>query len=329
MTDERLPLSGRSGSPERDAAEDAVSACAHRIRLAMAEGADASPGARRAAQAEVLREALASVPPRERNLFIERVEALVPGFEGGRVLTLESGGPDDLARGEPVQVREVAEPEFLARQLVLRAGERQHAERCEIGRRLASAGLASPAGASDGDAGVSPAARARLAEVLGLEASEGAPGGRVLEVCVDLLEQFATVERVAQATWQQMAPESAGPGREGVRAAVRRYVASGDPMDLEAAREEISAARQLTAALLASIAHAGVEVQRVLEGLQPVEIERAARAEKKWNQSVDQACWRKYKELAGKLDGSDVEDRVIRAMAAFAGGLAPTSRRER
>lgn len=118
-----------------------------------------------------------------------------------------------------------------------------------------------------------------------------------------------------------MSPATGGKRRQGIGATLGKFVQGGSEVGREQVADDLARFRQLTAALLASIAQAGVQAYQQMHKLSPSEVERVAKAEKKWNESVEIACWKKYNELAGNLNQAKVEDEIIRAMAAFAEGL--------
>ena len=71
----------------------------------------------------------------------------------------------------------------------------------------------------------------------------------------------------------------------------------------------------MTAALVSSIGKVGSTAFTQMGQISPLNIENMAKNEKKWNESIELAAWRKYRELAGKLDQATVEAEMMRAVA--------------
>lgn len=290
---------------------------ANRLRLLQADLADETAATRREQLAEEVRSALSRVPPGERNEFLEAVEERFPGWEGGRVVTYDGGGGGGAGTATaPTDIAELNDPAFLVRQLVKNADKMTPEQRQSAGERLAAAGIAPP-----GVGAVPAEAVARVKAVLQLDASKQADVGRMLETLAITAEQVLSLDRLVWTTWQQMAPGSAQKRRQGLAEVLSKYVAGGGEVGREQVAADLGRFRQLSAALMASIAQAGEQAYRQMSKMSPSQVEHVAKAEKKWNETVELACWRKYQEMAGRLDQATVESEVIKAMATFAEGL--------
>ncbi|MAY74358.1 MAG: hypothetical protein CMJ31_06460 [Phycisphaerae bacterium] len=307
------PLKGVGLSETGDASwRGLASLTANRLRLIQADLADESAQTRREQLAEEVRSALEQVPAAERNLFLEAVEERFPGWEGGRVVTYEGDGAAGGSTA-PVDIAELNDPAFLIRQLVKKADKMSAEDRSAAGERLAAAGIAPP-----GVGEIPAEAVARVKAALQLATETNADPGRMLECLALMTEQVLSLDRLVWTTWQQMAPGSGHKKRTGVGGVVKSYVGGGSDVGRQQVAEELGRFRQLTAAMLASIAQAGEQAYRQMHKISPQQVEHYAKAEKKWNESVEQACWRKYCEMAGEVDQSSVENEVIKAMATFA-----------
>lgn len=311
-------MSGTGAEPWRELAD----LTANRLRLIQADLADGSVADRREAMASEVRAALQRVPSAERNLFLEVVESRFPGWEGGRVVTYGDGepgggaGPGLAAGVAPSEIAELNDPSFLVRQLVKNAIKMSEAERQAAGERLAGAGIAPP-----GVGEIPAEAAARVKGTLGMGASEGADPGRMLEAFAVMAEQVLSLDRLVWTTWQQMAPGSPLRRRQALSATLGKFVGGGGEVGREQMAEELGRFRQLTAAILATLAQAGEQAFRQMSKVSPEQVEQMVAAERKWGANPEAAAWKKYKQLAGGLDQSRVESEIIRAMAAFAEGL--------
>jgi hypothetical protein len=293
---------------------------ANRLRLIQADLADEGASTRREQLAEEVRTALEQVQPSERNAFIEAVEERFPGWEGGRVVTYGEGSGGVGAGGggaaAPTDIAELSDPGFLVRQLVKAADKMNEADRRAAGERLAAAGIA-PAGVGE----IPAESVARVKAAVQIEASKDVNAGRMLDALAIMAEQVVSLDKLVSTTWSQMAPGSGQRRRQALGLVLAKYLTGSDEVGREQMAQDLGRFRQLTAAMLASIAQAGEQAYRQMAKISPDQVEALAKAEKKWNESVEFACWRKYQELAGSVDPATVESEVIRAMATFAEGL--------
>lgn len=285
---------------------------ANRLRLIQADLADEPAAARQEHLAEEVRSALGEVDPAERNAFLEAVEERFPGWEGGRVVT-RGDGAGGAGVAAPTDIAELNDPAFLVRQLVKNADKLTAEQKKAVGAQLAAAGIA-PEGV--GSIPVDAVERAKAA--LKIQAGGDADVGRMLDVLAAVAPQLLSLDALVWPTWRKMAPGSAIKRRQELAAVLRSYAGGGSEVGREQVLEELGRFRQLTAALLASIAKAGELAYGQTAKMDPHAIESVARNEKKWNESLELACWRKFSELAGSIDQTAVESEMIAAMAGYA-----------
>ncbi len=279
---------------------------ANRLRLIQADLADEPAESRRAHLNDEVKAALEKVPPGERNAFLDAVEERFPAWEGGRVVSGASGG----TLMSPTDMAEFNDPGFLVRQLQKVAASMTEEQRREAGGRLAEAGIA-PAGA--GEVPAEAFARAKAAMQIPVDA--GADTGRMLEAAALLAEQVVLLDTLVWKIWRQMAPESSHRSRGAVGQTIASYVSGTGETGRGQVAEELERFRQLTASMLSSVGKVGGTVYAQISRLSPHNVETMSKAERKWNESVELAAWRKYKELAGKLDQATVENEVLRALS--------------
>ncbi len=279
---------------------------ANRLRLIQADLADEPADQRRAHMRDEVEAALEKVPLADRNAFLDAVEERFPAWEGGRVVS----GAGDGTLLSPTDMAEFNDPAFLVRQLAKVADSMTEAQRREAGERLAAAGIA-PAGVGE----VPAESVARAKEAMRVPAEADADTGRLLEAGALLAEQVVLLDTLVWKIWRQVAPGSSLRGKGNVASTLSSYVAGGGETGRGQVAAELEKFRQLTAALLSSVGRVGETVYGQIARLSPHNIETMAKAEKKWNESVEMAGWRKYKELAGKLDQATVENEVMKAVA--------------
>lgn len=295
-------MSGMGGETWRSLAE----LTANRLRLIQADLADESAESRRAHLDDEVRAALEKVPNAERNDFLELIEDRFPAWEGGRVVSGASEGTLVSA----TDMAEFNDPAFLLRQIMKAAEQMTPEQRREAGERLASVGIA-PSGV--GEIPVESLAKAKASMQAPADADVDA--GRVLEASALLADQVLLLDTLVWKIWRQIAPDSQHRSRTQLGATLSSYLTGSGETGRGEVAESLERFRQLTAALVSSIGKVGSTAFTQLSQLNPNNIETMAKDEKKWNESLELAAWRKYRELAGKMDQATVENEMMRAVS--------------
>lgn len=280
---------------------------ANRLRLIQADLADEPAESRRAHLNDEVKTALEKVPMAERNDFLSAVEDRFPAWEGGRVVT---GGDGSAAMLSATDMAEFTDPGFLLRQLVKTAPSMTEEQRREAGEQLAAAGIA-PAGAGE----IPQEAFSRAKAAMQIPADGDADAGRMLEAGALLAEQVILLDALCWKVWRQIAPESGYRSVVPLNTLLASYVSGSGETGRGQVSEALERFRALTAALTTSVGKVGRTVYAELAEFSPSQVESLAKADKKWNESVELAAWRKYRELAGKLDEATVESKVRQAVS--------------
>lgn len=280
---------------------------ANRLRLIQADLADEPAESRRAHLNEEVKTALEKVPVSERNDFLSAVEDRFPAWEGGRVVT---GGDGSSAMLSATDMAEFTDPGFLLRQLVKAAPTMTDEQRREAGEQLAAAGIA-PAGAGE----IPQEAFSRAKAAMQIPADGEADAGRMLETGALLAEQVILLDALCWKIWRQLSPESGYRSVTPLNTMLASYVSGGGETGRGQVSEALERFRALSAALTSSVAKMGRTVYAELAEFSPSQVESLAKADKKWNESMELAAWRKYREIAGKLDEATVESKVRQAVA--------------
>ena len=295
-------MSGMGGESWRSLAE----LTANRLRLIQADLADEPAESRRAHLDDEVKAALEKVPALEQNDFLELIEDRFPAWEGGRVVSGASEGTLVSA----TDMAEFNDPAFLLRQLAKAAEGMTPEQKREAGERLAAVGIA-PAGV--GEIPVESLSKAKAA--MQIPAESDADPGRVLEASALLSEQVLLLDTLVWKIWRQIAPDSQHRNRTQLGATMASYLTGSGETGRGEVAEGLERFRQLTAALVSSIGKVGSTAFTQLSSLNPNSIEAMAKDEKKWNESLELAAWRKYRELAGKMDQATVENEIMRAVS--------------
>ncbi len=167
----------------------------------------------------------------------------------------------------------------------------------------------------------------RVREALGLDGSGRADPERLAEALVMAVAALGAIDQVTTGAWGQMAPGSGERERSGITDRLGAFLASGAEADRAALQKELDEARLLAVCLLAATPRAGQVSWRHVARLAPERLEGVAKAEKKWNESLEFACWRKYRELAGEMDAAGFEDEVMTAIGSYVRTLLDKRRR--
>ncbi len=160
-------------------------------------------------------------------------------------------------------------------------------------------------------------AHERIRETLGLAAGETLDAARLDDVLSLAIKTLIGIDQVTTGAWGQMAPGSGERTESGIAALAGAYLRSGSESDREALRADLDSARLLAVCLLAATPRAGQVSWRHVARLAPERLEGVAKAEKKWNESLEFACWRKYTQLAGEMDSAGFEDEVMTAIGSY------------
>lgn len=295
-------MSGSGGESWRSLAE----LTANRLRLIQADLADEPADSRRAHLDDEVRAVLEKVPLAERNAFLSVVEDRFPAWEGGRVVS----GVSDGTLVSATDMAEFNDPAFLLRQLMKAADKMTPEQRREAGERLASVGIA-PAGVGE----IPTESMSKAKASMQVPADRDADAGRVLETAALLADQVILLDTLVWKIWRQIAPDSQHRNRTQMGATLSSYITGSGETGRGEVAENLERFRQLTAALVSSIGKVGSTVYAQMGQLNPNNIETMAKNEKKWNESIELAAWRKYRELAGKMDQATVENEVMRAVS--------------
>lgn len=280
-----------------------VDALAARLRLIHADSAGEPAEARRGRLCDEVVRALEAVPPQERGGFVRALAGHFAWWDGA------IGGTEP----SPTFEAQLNDPAFLAERLARVASSLPSDQREAIAARLAAAGLGAKGGAGPGGCPVEP--MERLAAALKAGDDLRAEPGRVVDLAAMLVELVARLDQLAWSTWRAMSSHSEIKRRGPLQDLIRRYLAGDSEVSRGQVAEEVDRLRALTGALLAATSRFGFIAYRQAAKFSPSEIEAVARPEKKAFESLEGACWRKYRQLSGGLDQSTVEAEVLAAVS--------------
>jgi len=285
---------------------------AARLRQLRMDVAGEDPSARKRRIASEVEQALQAIPADKRKAYLDALGDRLPESKAA-MLAVSSA----LASPETHD-----SPEAMAVKLAAAAGGLSETSRREIAERLKKAGFAvveqrpqAPAMA----AGLSQETAAKLF----LEPGRHLDVDRAHKLLAALTEWMTLLEQPAWKLWKEVNP-NAKLKRDGIpngdlKAMIGKYLAG----DAEVSTEQIIAvlqkSRRLVAGLMIALGMAGRQYASAHHyRFSPLAIEDIARTEKKWSESLEAACWRKYRELAADSSEAAIEKELKDAIAKSA-----------
>ncbi|MDR1497341.1 MAG: hypothetical protein LBS59_02825 [Puniceicoccales bacterium] len=290
---------------------DWVLATAHRLRFFQANFANDSRESRDAFLEEELRRLLEPVPAAKRQEYLAALAEKFPTWEDLAATAL------DTAATAKAQTTEEIWRLFL--QTLPRFTPEQ---RAAITQRLAEEGLVKIATDS-----LSPETMGDVAEKLKFTAADKIDPARLGKVFAALAEFAAMSDQLVWNVWKSLAPKSTlrRDGSAGdLRTAVRRSV-TGDPeVSATQIARQLERLRQLTAALIASLAPAAKTFARQHNSrYAPDAVRELVKLEGGTSLfgNTDARRWKKYSELAQGISGDSIQTALIASVTQYAEDL--------
>jgi hypothetical protein len=309
-----------------------VASLAARLRMLYADSSHLTAEERRQDLLSEIEHALRQSDSDERAAMARALLESLPGWEASLSVQAPTQGPSPTPRDA-----ELRDPAFLVERLEEIAGALTDAQRDAIGVRLAIAGIGGPTAPAAKPASDPPPAPgdwpadsvARLNALLRAEDSASPDSARLIELACAMTDLVTKLDQLAWSTWRAMSPRSEFKRRTSTQEAMRRYLAGDPAVSRENVAEEIDRLRRLAGALISTVAKVGFVAYRQVAKNAPHEIEVLAKPEKKAFESLEVACWKKYRQLAGNLDQALVESEMLSAMSdsveALVRGISRTS----
>lgn len=287
---------------------------AARLRLLQADlAAEAGPSRVQLLQEE-LESALSQINPDDRLGFLRELEEQFPVME----TTLQS---PEVAQAPVIKEQAAVgrDAESLAQALIALASKLPEARRRTLIRQLAEGGLSEGGTRSASD--WSPAAMKLLEETLKASQQSGlnVDEARLLETAALLTQLVVSLDQPLWRIWKELAPKSALRRQGDLQKTLAGYITGNQEVSRAQVQQELEALRKLIAAVVQSVGQVGKSLGRSFRPLTPMEIEAAARNEKRMMESIEAVCWRKYLELSRQhLDEAAIDANVRQIIATHA-----------
>src|SRR6185369_3893791 len=261
-----------------------ASGLASRLKLILANFADDPSAVRQGYITEEIERALKTVSPTRRKAYLDCLAERFPAWEG-----IRSTAESDVQVGSaPLQ------PEELVANLVQLAPTLSPEARAAFASQLQAAGL-SVKESADAFLEIPP----ELQKKLGLAAGKRLQVERAVKLLVITTDLALVLEQLAWALWKQLAPKSAIRKESELSRLAGSYLAGDAEVSTAQLSQPVEKTRRLIAGLLGAVGRAGSSyAKKYVTRLSPEVIEDWAKMEKKWNESLETACWRKFVQQA-------------------------------
>jgi hypothetical protein len=158
-----------------------------------------------------------------------------------------------------------------------------------------------------------------LLKRLGLDASRSFSTDRVAKTLAMLLDTTLALDQLVWTLWKQIAPRSVVRREADFAKLSGEFLAGSNEVSAAQVIQTLERTRKLVASLLGAIGRAGAAYARERARLfDPDAIQASAGPEKKWNESMEFASWRKYVQLCKEYGAEPVIEKGIQEAIARA-----------
>jgi hypothetical protein len=285
-----------------------ASGLAARLKLLQANFADDDASTRHDFIVQEIENALKGIVPEKRKRLLD---ALAERFPNGKM-----AAPAAVLR--PSSPAEPETPEALLDRALSVLPSLSARQQTEFKEKLEAAGFVQER-AGGGAIEATPELQKRLA----LSGSAALNPDRAAKTLGLLLDMVLTMDQLAWTLWKQLAPKSTYKREFDLGKLSADYLVGSPEVSTPQVTQTLERTRKIIAGLLGAVGRAGNTFARERARLfDPNAIEADARGEKKWNESLEFACWRKYVQLCKEYGAEPVIEKGIQeAMAKAAENL--------
>jgi hypothetical protein len=281
-------------------------ALAARLRVLQANFADDDPATRQEYIVEEIERALKGTVPEKRKALLAALSDRFPSFQVA-VVTRDSQAPS------PVSIP--AAPEDLLDSLIKALPGLSNEQRAEFAAKLKAAGLTALAEPSGANLEAPP----ELVKRLGLTADQTLNPPRSGKALALLMDMVLTMDQLVWTLWKQIAPKSTVRREADLIKLSGQYLTGSQEVSTAQVTQALERTRKMVAGLLGAVGRAGATFARERTRLfDPNAIRADAQAEKKWNESMEFACWRKYEQLCKEYGAEPMIEKSIQEAVAKA-----------
>jgi hypothetical protein len=294
-------------------------ALASRLRLVQAELADERPEVRQEQLDGEIERVLAAMQPAEREAFLRELMRSFPGENGEAVKSSAVQAP--AAPSGPTLPKEPgALADFVAEALLKNWGSLGAEQKKALTAKLTQGGVVAPS--TGGGGGTLPESVVRdLRGKLQLGSTESPDPARVSELAAMTVDFVMGVDRLVWGMWsRKISPMSAIRSTGPMQRFMREYVTGKiDPLQSGTGGGPAGDMRRLlemTVAVVSALGQAGTTFgDRFVSQYSPGAVEETVGEGGFRNKDAE--CWKKYKEVASKLDRGAIDAEITQSIARF------------
>ncbi len=286
-------------------------ALAARLRTLQANFADDDPATRQSFLVEEIERSLKGCVPEKRRAMLDALAVRFPSMQ------MSGPAPDAKAKA-PAAPPPPLTPEELLQRLLESVPKLSGAQRSEFTDKLAAAGLLQVVVTEKGG-GTGLEIPPELQKRLNLPAGQSLHAERSGKALAMLLDMVLTMDQLVWTLWKQLAPKSMVRREADLAKLSGEYLAGSTEVSTAQVTQTLERTRKMVAGLLGAVGRAGGAYARERARLfDPNAIRADAGAEKKWNESLEFACWRKYEQLSKEYGAEPVIEKNIQEAVAKA-----------
>jgi hypothetical protein len=260
-----------------------ASSLAARLRLVQANFADDPAATRQGYLHEEIERAIKDVNPGKRRAFLEALQQRFPVWQSSE----PAPAPAAPASG-------IDTPEAALDKLLEFSPQLPPEVRAAMSRKLQASGFA----ITQAGGGGLPELPPEVLRKMGLAAGQQPNPERVVKLLTGLAEMVLALDQLVWTLWKQLAPKANVRKDGDFSKLIGPYLAGDAETSTPVVAAPLDKTRKLIAAMLGAIGRAGPAfAKKHVSQFSPEAIEDLAKLEKKWNESLEFAAWRKYREL--------------------------------
>ena len=280
-----------------------ANALAARLRVLQANFADDDSTTRQSYLVEEIERGLKGCSAEKRKRLLDALTARFPSWQDSVPVRVTTTAP-------PV----APTPEALLNQLLEVIPGLAPTQRADLLDKLKSAGLVTQERVVVG-VEFTPELQKRL----GLPEGRAPNAERAAKMLAPLLDMVLTMDQLIWTLWKQLASKSVIRREVDLGKLTGEFLAGNPEVSNTQVSQGLERTRKMIAGLLGAIGRAGGSYARERARLfDPSAIEADARTEKKWNESLEYACWRKYVQLSQEYGAEPVIEKGIQEAVAKA-----------
>jgi hypothetical protein len=281
-----------------------ASRMASRLRLLIASCAEDSSSVRHGYLVEEIERELRQVSPTRRKPYLDALVERFPSWEGTRTTAASqvNTGATPLT------------PEQLVTRLVDLAPTLSPDARAAFAKQLQAADLSVKEAQNPFLDKLPP----ELLKKLGIPAGKQLHLERAAEMLATTAAFALALDQVSWVIWRQVAPRTQIQKTAEISKLAGPYLAGDTAVSTTQVNQAIERTRRLVAAFLGAIGRAGAAYARAYAGsMAPEEIKGLAALEKKWNETIEAASWKRFEKMASELASEPAIERKIQDAIAI------------